>query len=73
MRWQAFRKALVQIHLWVALTLCAPMIEHRKSWAARFFFSEKFSPHRFANAGALGEGSRSPLLLPPRSEAHRQE
>ncbi|HYK81021.1 MAG TPA: PepSY-associated TM helix domain-containing protein [Micropepsaceae bacterium] len=26
MRWQAFRNVLVQVHLWVALILCVPMI-----------------------------------------------
>jgi hypothetical protein len=59
MRWQAFRNALVQVHLWVALILCVPMIVIG-SREARFFCSAKFSPHR-SRTPAPGRDGRSPL------------
>src|SRR5258706_196590 len=58
MRWKAFRNALVQVHLWVALILCVPMIVIGISGSALLLQREILAA---SIPGASASGERHPI------------
>jgi uncharacterized iron-regulated membrane protein len=62
MRWQSFRNALLQVHLWIALILCVPMIIIGLSGSALLLQREILAAS-VPSAGATGARQPIPTIV----------
>src|SRR5258705_5905237 len=62
MRWPSFRNGLMQVHLWLALILCVPMIIIGISGSALLLQREILAAS-IPNAGALGAQRPIPAIV----------
>jgi uncharacterized iron-regulated membrane protein len=62
MRWQSFRHALLQVHLWIALVLCVPMVIIGLSGSALLLQREILAAS-IPSAGATGARQPIPTIV----------